>query len=122
MKMLIFGVCFVAENGFAPKMANFTAFTAASTNNIGAAQDSLNEIYGISFDSMNTGAGILFVAIGWGTLFLSPFSNLYGRKVSYLICLLFSLFGCIWLALKPKGKISSKEGFFCFLKISRSLN
>lgn len=30
--MLIFGVCFVAENGFAPKMVNFAAVTAEQKN------------------------------------------------------------------------------------------
>lgn len=30
--MLIFGVCFVAENGFAPKMANFAAVSADQKN------------------------------------------------------------------------------------------
>ncbi|CAI8505029.1 unnamed protein product [Hanseniaspora opuntiae] len=99
-------------------MTFFTAFTAASTNDSGATQDSLNELYGISYQSMNTGAGILFVAIGWGTLLMSPFSNLYGRKISYLICLLFSLFGSIWLALSK----NTADAIWCqfFIGISES--
>ena len=96
----------------------FTAFTAASTNDVGAAQVALNVIYGVSYDSMNTGAGILFLSIGWGTLFMSPFSNLYGRKISYLICLLFSLCGCIWLALSN----NTSDAIWCqfFIGLSES--
>ncbi|ODV96738.1 hypothetical protein PACTADRAFT_1323 [Pachysolen tannophilus NRRL Y-2460] len=73
-----------------------TAFTAATSNDAGAGQDSLNEIYDISYDAMNTGAGVLFIAIGYGTLFMAPFSSLYGRKITYLICILSGLCGCLW--------------------------
>ncbi|KAL6925675.1 Major facilitator superfamily transporter [Hanseniaspora valbyensis] len=83
-------------------MTFITAFTAATSNDAGAAQDSLNEIYGISYDAMNTGAGVLFLAIGWGTLFLSPFPNLYGRKITYLVCLLLGLLGSVWFGSAKK--------------------
>lgn len=73
-----------------------TAFTAATTNDSGAAQDSLNEEYGISYDSFNTGAGILFVAIGLSTYILGPSASLYGRKPTYIICILMGLIGAIW--------------------------
>ncbi|CDO94624.1 unnamed protein product [Kluyveromyces dobzhanskii CBS 2104] len=85
-------------------MAFITAFTAATSNDAGAAQDSLNEIYGISYDAMNTGAGVLFLGIGWGTLFLAPFANLYGRKITYIICILLGLLGALWFALASSTK------------------
>jgi len=77
-------------------MAFVTAFTAATSNDAGSAQDSLNEIYGISYDSMNTGAGVLFLGIGYGTLFLAPFSYLYGRKLPYIISIALGLIGAVW--------------------------
>ncbi|QLG70076.1 hypothetical protein HG535_0A00150 [Zygotorulaspora mrakii] len=76
-----------------------TAFTAATSNDAGATQDSLNEIYGISYDSMNTGAGVLFLGVGCATLLLAPLSSLYGRKITYLICTTLGLFGAMWFAL-----------------------
>lgn len=83
-------------------MTFITAFTAAISNDAGASQDSLNEIYGISYDAMNTGAGVLFISIGLGTLVMSPFTNLYGRKITYLLCLLCGLLGSVWFALSKK--------------------
>mgnify|MGYP001262039357 CR=1 FL=1 len=83
-------------------MAYITAFTAATSNDAGAAQDSLNEIYGISYDAMNTGAGVLFLGIGWGTLVCAPFANLYGRRLTYLICISLGLFGGLWFGLAKK--------------------
>lgn len=51
---------------------------------------------------MNTGAGVLFISIGLGTLVMSPFTNLYGRKITYLLCLLCGLVGSVWFALSKK--------------------
>lgn len=76
-----------------------TAFTAATSNDAGATQDSLNQIYNISYNAMNTGAGVLFLGIGWATLFLAPFANLYGRKITYVICTTLGLVGAIWFAM-----------------------
>lgn len=73
-----------------------TAFTAATSNDAGSVQDSMNEIYDISYDSMNTGAGVLFAAIGLTTYILGPSSALYGRKITYIICILMGLVGAIW--------------------------
>lgn len=73
-----------------------TAFTAATSNSAGSAQDSLNEIYGISYDAMNTGAGVLFAAIALCTLILGPTAFLYGRKINYVICSVLGVAGCIW--------------------------
>lgn len=83
-------------------MSFITAFTAATSNDAGAAQDSLNEYYNISYDSMNTGAGVLFLGIGWATLFLAPLSSLYGRKITYLICTTLGLLGALWFALAKR--------------------
>lgn len=83
-------------------MAFITAFTAATSNDAGATQDSLNEYYGISYDSMNVGAGVLFLGIGWATLFTAPLASLYGRKITYLICTILGLFGALWFALAKR--------------------
>ncbi|ODV82815.1 hypothetical protein CANARDRAFT_204474 [[Candida] arabinofermentans NRRL YB-2248] len=73
-----------------------TGFTAATSNDAGSIQDSMNEIYDISYDSMNTGAGVLFAAIGLSTVLLGPCSSLYGRKITYFICILLGLCGAAW--------------------------
>ncbi|OWB59612.1 hypothetical protein B5S29_g472 [[Candida] boidinii] len=77
-------------------LAFITGFTAATSNDAGAAQDSLNEIYGITYDAMNTGAGVLFIGIGYSCLVLAPSSFLYGRKINYMICILLGLIGAAW--------------------------
>lgn len=79
-----------------------TALTAATSNDAGASQDSLNEIYGISYDAMNTGAGVLFLFIGWSCMFFAPASSLYGRRITYIICLLAGCLGCIWFAVSKR--------------------
>lgn len=79
-----------------------TALTAAISNDAGAAQDSLNEAYGISYDAMNTGAGVLFLFIGWSCIFFAPASSLYGRRITYIICLLAGCLGSVWFALSKK--------------------
>lgn len=73
-----------------------TTFTAATANDAGAIQDAMNEIYDISYASMNTGAGVLFVSIGLCTLILGPTAFLYGRKMTYIICILLGLVGAAW--------------------------
>lgn len=79
-------------------LAFITGFTAATSNDAGATQTDLHEQYGITYDSMNTGAGVLFIAIGTGTILLAPASTVYGRKISYFICIGLGLLGAIWLA------------------------
>lgn len=79
-----------------------TGLTAAIANDAGAAQDSLNQIYGISYDAMNTGAGVLFLFIGWSCIFLAPASSLYGRRISYLFCLVCGVLGSVWFALSRR--------------------
>ncbi|KAK6463835.1 putative major-facilitator-like ion transporter [Scheffersomyces coipomensis] len=85
------GLCFAI-------IAFITGFTAATSNDAGAVQDSFNEIYGISYDAMNTGAGVLFIGIGWGTFFLAPSASLYGRKFCYYVCIFLGLLGAVWFA------------------------
>lgn len=73
-----------------------TGFTSATANDAGATQDSLNNIYGISYDSMNVGAGVLFAGIAGASLILAPTTSIWGRKISYIICTFLGLIGSIW--------------------------
>lgn len=75
-----------------------TAFTAATANDAGSAQYGENTDLGISYDTMNTGAGVLFVGIGYWTLLISPAASLYGRRITYLICITLGLIGAVWMA------------------------
>ncbi|KAK5467613.1 Major facilitator superfamily transporter [Exophiala xenobiotica] len=75
-----------------------TALTAATSNDAGAAQYNENLEIGVSYGSFNTGAGVLFVGIGYWCLLSSPMVYLYGRRILYLICMLFGLIGGIWFA------------------------
>ncbi|KAK3215939.1 hypothetical protein GRF29_8g1577618 [Pseudopithomyces chartarum] len=70
--------------------------TAATSNNAGSGSDGVNEQYGISYDVFNTGAGVLFLAIGYWALLSSPLVHLYGRRLGYLISLVFNIGGLIW--------------------------
>lgn len=79
-----------------------TALTAATSNSASAAQDSLNEAYGISYDAMNTGAGVLFIFIGWSCIFMAPASSLYGRRITYIFCILCGTLGSVWFALSKR--------------------
>lgn len=79
-------------------LAFITGFTAATSNDAGLTQGSLNEIYGISYDAMNTGAGVLFAAIGWTTFLFTPMANLYGRKITYFVCIFVGLVGAVWFS------------------------
>ncbi|KAF5025407.1 hypothetical protein F66182_2509 [Fusarium sp. NRRL 66182] len=72
------------------------ALTAATSNNAGAASVGVHEKYGISYEVFNTGAGVLFVAIGYWTLLSSPATHLYGRRILYLVGTLWGLIGNIW--------------------------
>ncbi|KAK4542601.1 hypothetical protein LTR36_006649 [Oleoguttula mirabilis] len=75
-----------------------TALTAAISNDAGAAGDEMLDTLGIDYAVQNTAAGVLFVGIGYWTLLASPMPWLYGRKIQYLICLLFAIGGSIWFA------------------------
>ncbi|KAF8853157.1 MFS general substrate transporter [Acephala macrosclerotiorum] len=75
-----------------------TGLTAATSNDAGSAQDGMNTDYGISYNAMNTGAGVLFIGIGYWTLLISPAAWLYGRRITYLVCLILGVVGAIWMA------------------------
>ena len=75
-----------------------TALTAATSNDAGAAQHNENLELGIPYSSFNTGAGILFIGIGYWTFLVSPVAWLYGRRLPYLIGMLLGLIGGIWFA------------------------
>jgi|SRR5690242_15627736 len=79
--------------------------TAATSNNAGSGSDGVNEEYGISYDVFNTGAGVLFIAIGYWTLLSSPLVHLYGRRLGYLISMLVNIGGLIWY-----GRITNVAG------------
>lgn len=81
-----------------------TALTAATSNDAGAAQYNENLELGISYGSFNTGAGILFAAIGYWTLLSSPAVYLYGRRILYLVGMTWGFIGGIWFA---KGQTTS---------------
>lgn len=75
-----------------------TALTAATSNDAGAAGDGMKDELHIPYSVANTAAGVLFLAIGYWTLLASPMPWLYGRRIQYLICLLWSIIGSIWFA------------------------
>lgn len=75
-----------------------TALTAATSNSAGAAGTALVDDFNISWGVQNTAAGVLFLGIGYATLLLSSAPWLYGRRISYLICLVFSIIGAAWFA------------------------
>ena len=76
-----------------------TALTAATSNDAGAAQYNENLELGVSYNSFNTGSGILFLGIGYWTLLISPAAWLYGRRITYLVCMSLGLLGGVWFAL-----------------------
>lgn len=45
---------------------------------------------------------MLFIGIGYWTLLISPAVWLYGRRISYLVCLLLGVIGGIWFAMGHK--------------------
>ncbi|KAF6830345.1 putative ion transporter [Colletotrichum plurivorum] len=72
--------------------------TAATSNNAGSGADGVGEEYGIGYDVFNTGAGVLFIAIGYWTLLSSPLVHLYGRRLGYIISMVVNIGGLLWYA------------------------
>lgn len=70
--------------------------TAATSNDAGSGSDGVNAEYGISYDVFNTGAGVLFIAIGYWCLLSSPAVHLYGRRILYLIGMIWGVIGSVW--------------------------
>ena len=62
-----------------------TALTAATSNDAGATQDSLNEIYGISYDSMNTGAGYYLYLLDGHVCFRTSFFIIWTKNNLYYL-------------------------------------
>lgn len=75
-----------------------TALTAATSNDAGSAANAQVTTLGVSWNSINVAAGVLFIGIGYATLLLAPIVALYGRKLNYIICLLLSIIGSLWFA------------------------
>lgn len=75
-----------------------TGFTAATSNDAGSAGDGMLEDLGIHYSVANTAAGVLFIGIGYWTLLASPMPWLWGRRIQYFVCLIWSLVGSIWFA------------------------
>ncbi len=75
-----------------------TGFTAATSNDAGAAGDALLNQLGIPYSVENTAAGVLFIGIGYWTLLAAPMPTLYGRRLQYFICLIWSIVGSVWFA------------------------
>ncbi|VEU19987.1 DEKNAAC100446 [Brettanomyces naardenensis] len=53
---------------------------------------------GISYDTLNNSAGVLFVSIGLSTWLYAPLASLCGRKISFVFGVLISIAGSIWYA------------------------
>ncbi|KAH0012741.1 MFS general substrate transporter, partial [Aureobasidium melanogenum] len=96
-----------------------TALTAATSNSAGAAGTALVDDYGIGWGVQNTAAGVLFLGIGYSCLALSSANWLYGRRISYIICLIASIIGSAWFARSD----SKADTILCqlFLGISESV-
>ncbi|KAI0017859.1 major facilitator superfamily domain-containing protein [Xylariomycetidae sp. FL0641] len=74
------------------------ALTAATSNIAGSAADGVKEDYGWGYSYFNTGAAVLFIGIGYWTLLSSPGVHLYGRRILYLVCMVWGFVGNIWFA------------------------
>ncbi|PSR88624.1 major facilitator superfamily domain-containing protein [Coniella lustricola] len=87
-----------------------TALTAATSNEAGSASDGFNEDLGIDYSYFNTGAGVLFIGIGYWTLLSSPAVHLYGRRLLYLVAMILGLAGNLWFgfAMTPADTIWSQ--------------
>ena len=72
--------------------------TGATTNDSASAEFQENAELGIPYNSFNDGAGVVFIGIGYWTLLISPAVWLYGRRISYLVCLSLGVIGGIWFA------------------------
>ena len=75
-----------------------TALTAATSNAASAAQYGQNIELKISFTTSNTAAGVLFIGMGFWVLISSPAVYLYGRRILYLLSMIWGLVGGIWFA------------------------
>ncbi|CAH2354024.1 protein Hol1p [[Candida] railenensis] len=95
-----------------------TALTGAISMDAASAEYAVNELYGISYKSFNTGAGILYLFIGWSCIFFAPASSLYGRRITYIICLLAGCLGSLWFGLTKKTSDSVCSQIFVGMSMS----
>jgi MFS family permease len=75
-----------------------TALMAGLSNDASAPTDSISKLTGISYNTLNNIAGIMFLMTALSAWFYSPFDFLLGRKSVILFGLIFALFGSIWYA------------------------
>lgn len=75
-----------------------TGLTAATSNSASAAQDGIIDEYGYSWNIFNTGAGVLFIGIGYWTLLSAPSVSLWGCRINYLFGTLLGIVGNAWYA------------------------
>lgn len=94
-------------------VCSVTGLTAAISNDAGSAQDQMNEELGISYDVMNDAAGVLFLGIALSTYLFYPSTILYGRRIQYMVALLFGFLGSIWFAATQKAVDSIFSQLFC---------
>ncbi|KAJ8609370.1 hypothetical protein MRB53_039135 [Persea americana] len=94
-------------------VCSVTGLTAAIANDAAAAADQQNEELGISYDIINDAAGVLFLGIALGSYFLYPSTVLYGRRIQYLISLVFAILGSIWFASAKTSGDNIGSQLFC---------
>lgn len=92
-----------------------TSFTAAIANDASAPTDSIQSITGISYDTLNNAAGVLFIAIAFSTWLYSPFDTLLGRKSVILFGMTFAFCGSLWYArMRNNGDSYGSQVFIGF--------
>lgn len=94
-------------------VCSVTGLTAAISNDAGSAQDRMNAELGISYDAMNDAAGVLFLGIALSTYLFYPSTILYGRRIQYMVALLFGFLGSIWFAATQTAADSIGSQLFC---------
>lgn len=94
-------------------VCSVTGLTAAISNDAGSAQDQMNEQLGISYDVMNDAAGVLFLGIALATFILYPSTILFGRRIQYMISLVFGLLGSLWFGATQTAGDSIGAQLFC---------
>lgn len=75
-----------------------TGLTSATSNSASAAQQGMIDEYGFSWGIFNTGAGVLFIGIGYWTLLSAPSVSLWGCRINYLVGTLLGIVGNAWYA------------------------
>lgn len=79
-------------------LMTMTLFTSATTNLAVVAQHGLQRDIGVTVELANFAVGLLCIGIGFSSFFLAPVSFLYGRRICYIISMVFGTVGCILFA------------------------